>query len=398
MSHAQTDSESDTTKTQEADHQEDSQPAHFSFQVLYKVRVGVESDTFKKVIILIDKVERGKKEKQCAASHEGGHVPEVFVLETLVQNKGLGSFLCRHSLWLDHSSSVKHRSLIGWLFFPASPIILKIERQAVFSRENIMRLAQLSLFAGSKKPSGLGLKSLRMLFTGTMVLMCGCASSSQADNDKGTLVEDKYSLRADREALESLRKDIPAEVRKENDEKAFMDGMMSDLSRNPSEVRSRFSSVLNKKRDLFNKDMNKARETFNQEQRKEREAFTAEQGELRKSFSGKKVDAAERRAFFDDLDLKRKNFYANQKEKRDEFEAGSRDKRKDFDDYVKSKNDEFNQLHRDYTKRFEEAKRAKLEMQKQAEGQRKQQDKNLEEQYEPIRKLPPTILEPGSGE
>jgi hypothetical protein len=37
------------------------------------------------------------------------------------------------------------------------------------------------------------------------------------------LVDDKYSLKADRDALDELRKNIPIEVRKENDEKAFMD-------------------------------------------------------------------------------------------------------------------------------------------------------------------------------
>ncbi|WP_415062185.1 hypothetical protein [Bdellovibrio sp.] len=244
-------------------------------------------------------------------------------------------------------------------------------------------------------------KSLGLLALGILIVQGMWSATSFAEEAKPagtTLVDEKYSLKADREALEALRKQIPPEVKKENDEKAFMDQMMSDLSRSPSEVRGKFSSILNKKRDLFNKDMTKSREQFSKAQKEDREAFSKEQAEQRKSFSKRKASSEDRKEFFDELEAKRKDFYSNQKEKRDEFEAETRDKRKNFDDYVRAKTDEFNQLHRDYTKRFEENKKSQADIKKQAELKRQQMQKDLDHEYEPIRKKDPTVLEPNSTE
>ncbi len=209
------------------------------------------------------------------------------------------------------------------------------------------------------------------------------------------LVDDKYSLKADREAMEALRKDIPAERQKLNDEKAFMDEMMTDLSKHPSLVRSRFSTLLNKKRSVFNKDMTKDREVFSLTQRQDREKFTKDQTAVRKDFSRKKTSSEERQDFFGELDSRRKDFYSVQKEKRDEFEANMKDKRKNFDDYVRSKTDEFNQLHRDYTKRYEENKKLLSNHKKQAEIKRKQTEKDLENEYRDVNAKPATPLEVG---
>lgn len=268
-----------------------------------------------------------------------------------------------------------------------------------------MSLAPALLLAGSKpqdtrqKASQVGLRSLVYLLVCTVVILLSAIESraqSQGPDNDAVLIDESYSLKADRDALEALRKNIPAEVKRENDEKAFMDGLVSDLSRSPSEVRNQFSSITNKKRNLFNKDMTKAREQFNKIQKKEREAITKELAEERKDFAKSKVSSEERKEFYDEQEGKRKDFYENQKEKRDEFEADMRDKRKNFDDYIRSKTDEFNQLHRDYSKRYEENKKALADQKKQAELKQKELHQNLEKEYDPIRKKNPTILEPVS--
>ncbi|HWU41873.1 MAG TPA: hypothetical protein VN132_00505, partial [Bdellovibrio sp.] len=51
---------------------------------------------------------------------------------------------------------------------------------------------------------------------------------AKADSKTPPLVDEKYSLKADREAMDKLRQNIPEQVKKENDEKAFMDDMMTD--------------------------------------------------------------------------------------------------------------------------------------------------------------------------
>lgn len=213
-----------------------------------------------------------------------------------------------------------------------------------------------------------------------------------------TLVEDKYSLKADLEAFAEVRKNIPEDKRKENDERAFMDQMMSDLSKSPSEIRNRFSSIVYKKRNLFNKDMIKARESFSKNEKKMRDEFNKEQSEVRKSFQKKKVSSEERKEFFEDVEAKRKDFYLDIKEKRDEFEADVREKRRNFDDYIRSKTDEFNQLHRDYIKRYEENKKSQSDFKKQAAERKKNLQKELEIEYETIKKQSPIILQPYSVE
>ncbi|WP_374027932.1 hypothetical protein ACES2J_02930 [Bdellovibrio bacteriovorus] len=267
-----------------------------------------------------------------------------------------------------------------------------------------MSLSPAFATAGSKPQDTLRLRShenqrlrslIYVLFLTLVVLLSAIESRAQNEGPESTtLVDESYSLKADREAFEELRKNIPANVKKDNDEKAFMDGLVSDLSRTPSEVRGKFSSIVNKKRDLFNKDMTKAREQFGKIQKKERDEFTKDLADKRKAFAKTKSTSDERKEFYDEHESKRKDFYENQKEKRDQFEADMRDKRKNFDDYIRSKTDEFNQLHRDYTKRFEENKKALADQKKQAELKKKQQQQDLEKEYEAIRKQDPTILGP----
>lgn len=225
----------------------------------------------------------------------------------------------------------------------------------------------------------------RLLFASLLVFS---ASTSAQEAEDRTLVDENYLLKADREAFEELRKNIPAEKRNENDEKAFLDQMMSDFNRTPAEIRSQFSRILNKKRTNFQKDMTKKRELYTREEKKTREAFSKHQAQLRKDFAKTKVSSEERKEFFDDLSAKQRDFYAAQKEKRDEFEADFRDQRKNFDDYVKAKTDEFNQLHRDYTKRYEENKKALADQKKQQADKLKA----IEKEYEEIKKQPATEL------
>lgn len=213
-----------------------------------------------------------------------------------------------------------------------------------------------------------------------------------------SLVDENYSLKADREAFEELRKNIPEGQKKENDEKAFMDQLVSDLTRPPAEVRNKFQSIVTKKRNLFSKDMTKAREDFSKKQKDERSDFTDKQKNSREDFAKKKVDSKERSAFYDKLEAARKDFYTDQREKSDEFNEDIRERRKNFDDYMRARTDEFNEVHRDYTKRFEENKKFLADSKKQAELKRQQMQKDLDKQYEPIRNQTPIQLQPAEPE
>lgn len=241
-------------------------------------------------------------------------------------------------------------------------------------------------------------RSIKLIFLFSICCLSNFSTSKvhagEAQLSAPGLVDDKYSLKADLEALAELRKNIPPEKRKENDEKAFMDQMMDDLSKSPSEIRGKFFSILSKKRDIFSKDMSKIRQDFTNKQHKARDLFIKEQSEARKEFLEKKVSPEERRSFYSDLEGKRKDFYSMQREKRDEFEADIRDKRKNFEDYIRAKTDEFNQRHRDFTKRYEENKRTQADLKRQTTERKKHFDAELEREYKPIREKKAKLLEP----
>lgn len=227
----------------------------------------------------------------------------------------------------------------------------------------------------------------------SFVWVAACASRSSQDQSSETLVDAKYLLQADRDAFAELRKEIPDARKNENDEKAFLDQLMVDESRHPSEVQNQFTKAINKKRDLFNKDMNSVREKFNEQQKKARESFSAEQIRLRKDFSMQKSTSRERTDFFDGLEGKRKAFYSQQKDQRDQFEADFRDKRRNFDDYVGAKNSEFKQMYRDYERRNQERKRLQADTKKLREQVIKETEKVIDAEYEVIRKKQPIYLQ-----
>ncbi len=179
------------------------------------------------------------------------------------------------------------------------------------------------------------------------------SDSSAEQNKEKPLVEDSYRLKEDRQKFDEIRKDIPPERAQENDEKAFIAGLTSDITRHPEAVREKFSSIVRKKRELFNKDLEKSRNEFTKQERKDREAFNKNSELQRKEFTKDKHTNDERKDFFGDIDQKRKDFYTEQREKRDDFEANIREKRKNFEDYMREQNNDFNYEHRIYTKKHD---------------------------------------------
>ncbi|WP_374032019.1 hypothetical protein [Bdellovibrio bacteriovorus] len=79
-----------------------------------------------------------------------------------------------------------------------------------------MSLSPAFATAGSKLQDTLRPKSLiKVLFFTLVVLLSAIESRAQNEGPESTtLVDESYSLKADREAFEELRKNIPANVKK----------------------------------------------------------------------------------------------------------------------------------------------------------------------------------------
>ena len=167
------------------------------------------------------------------------------------------------------------------------------------------------------------------------------------------LIQDEYRLKDDRKALEELRKDLPPELKTENDELALLLKLTGETQdKPPTKVREKFNSLASKKRQLFQKDMDRKRREYVREEKKQREQFQKENEKIKKEFLSKKATADQKREFYSENEDRRRTFYQDLREKRDEFEADMRDGRKNFDDYIREKTSEFNQEIRAYEKRY----------------------------------------------
>lgn len=196
--------------------------------------------------------------------------------------------------------------------------------------------------------------------------LLGCASSSEkgsnqyqsADGDR-PLVDAKYSLAADREALNEMRSQVPEDKKKQNDEMAYLLGLFANPEKSPSEIRQQFDTLVRKKRGQFDKDITRERENFNKSERKKREDFLKEQKQVRDDFNKTKQDRDKKSDFYRDQDQKRSEYFADERDRRNDFESDVRERRKNFEDYVREKTTEFNQEHRAFSKRQEELKKEK---------------------------------------
>jgi len=212
-------------------------------------------------------------------------------------------------------------------------------------------------------------RALLLALFAFFVQSCQLSSNRSHESMPSGLVDPKYSIAKDRSELERLRESLPVEVKKENDEKALMAELMSELRYPPEGVREKYMSQVRKKRDLFNKDMSKAREEYGKNEKKARDEFLKKMEEERRDFLSGKVDRERRARFFNEQDEERRTYFAESREKREEFEAEFREKRKNFEDYAKEKTDEFNAELKNYTVRWKE----KLQREKEAAEAAEQQ-------------------------
>lgn len=206
-------------------------------------------------------------------------------------------------------------------------------------------------------------KTLRVLIVLLSSCICSCANTEE-NNQNPPLVEDKYRLMEDREKIEELRKDIPVEKRKENDEIAFNLQWMNEIRLNPSDIRSKFSQHLSRKRNLFNKDMTTARTEFSKEEKRKRDEFNQMMNQERATIARRHKNSKSKKELLDELDYKRKDFSAKQKLERDTFEEEVRDKKKAFEDYWKQRSDSFNADLKAYTLEFNEKKKVEKQIEK----------------------------------
>ncbi len=225
---------------------------------------------------------------------------------------------------------------------------------------------------------------MKVLVFASVVFLVGCTVSSKrpemsdANSTKTQpLVDPEYRLESDREAIKELRKGIPEEKQRSNDEAALLAELMGKVEKHPSDIRDKYNQMTRKKRDAFDKEMTKSREEYVKNERKKREEFLNGLQKERDAFSKSKHPREEQKEFYDNINQRRQEFFAAERENRGEFESDFRDKRKNFDDYMRERNQDFNEQHRAYYKAWEEKLKVDKMKKKMHEDELKKNDAQM---------------------
>ena len=209
------------------------------------------------------------------------------------------------------------------------------------------------------------LKSVGKIYLSFIFIgMTGCKSSPvpsdpapsvQVRND----LSPEISLKADREALAELRKEIPEQKRQANDELALVLQLMGEVKLKPSDVQSRFQLTVQKQRTEFRNKVAGLREAFRAAESERKEDFLSEQKAEREKFKSKKAASKIVREFYAAQDRERQAFFANERDRRKDFESEVATQSQDFDSYMREKQKEFAEQQRLYSARFYQVEREK---------------------------------------
>jgi hypothetical protein len=192
------------------------------------------------------------------------------------------------------------------------------------------------------------------------LVACGTQSKKSEKKDYSTLPEE-VSMKEDRQILDDLRKEIPEDIKQDNDEYAFLMKMMGEVRERPEKIRDRWNTETRRRRDKYSKINQRDRDNFNKEEKKAREEFLRAANKERDSKVKSGMKADERKEFFNEQETKRREFFANQQDARRDFESQIRQRTSDFEAMMRDKNSEFNTEHRAYSDRYRQWEKDKKE-------------------------------------
>lgn len=207
---------------------------------------------------------------------------------------------------------------------------------------------------------------LNLLLPLTVLFIILSTQALKAESsDVGSLGSQEVSLQGDKAELEKLRKDIPQDVKRENDDLGFILKLFEDKNRKPSKIKTQFNRSFNRLRKKKQQEFKKIRKEYTKAEKKVRKKFIADEKQKRKKFLDDKPSRDAKKSFFDEERTRRKDFFADEKLKRRDFEADIRAKRKDFDDYLKDRRRDFDDRYRQFVKDQREMKQKKKRLQQQ---------------------------------
>jgi hypothetical protein len=199
------------------------------------------------------------------------------------------------------------------------------------------------------------------------LIAAGCASGRpnpekvrQEDRERVKQeLDQEMSLKEDRESLDELRKEVPADTQKSNDELALFLNLIRQGTEAPQAVREKFNSLVMKRRSSFREKVERLRSKFRDDETRKREAFLNDQQKKRDGYLRRKHDPRDQRDFLRDLEKDRVTYFADERARRSSFESEIRAQSRDFDSYMRERQKEFDEQYRIYSKKFSEKPKEK---------------------------------------
>lgn len=200
------------------------------------------------------------------------------------------------------------------------------------------------------------------IFTITLVLIALISLTACKTGGPDSIAQDRAKveselgseiyLKEDRSKFAELRKEIPAETQKNNDELALFLNLMKQGRENPQDIRVKFQALVQTRRTSFRDKFQKLRNDFRNDEVKRREKFLADQKSKRDSYLKRKHDPKASREFFQEQEKERAGFFADERARRLAFEAELSTQSKDFDSFMRERQKDFDEQYRIYSKEF----------------------------------------------
>lgn len=227
--------------------------------------------------------------------------------------------------------------------------------------------------------TSVGKKFLFLVFCSAFVsvlALTSCSSGQKSGSDRenpaklADQLDEEVSLKADREKLAELRKDIPKEQKVFNDELAMDLELLTKAEKKPTRIRSEFQRQVSRLRNNFRKKSTRIRKDFRDTQKKQRDEFLKKLKEDRELFSSKKPEREKTKAFYAKQDVERKDFFAEQKDQRKDFDSKMRQKSKDFNANMRERVRQFEEQLRLYKKNYSAKQKEEREKKRRARQQK----------------------------
>lgn len=194
--------------------------------------------------------------------------------------------------------------------------------------------------------------SLTLVIFSSFAISCASKPSEPMPSESvRSQLQKEIRLSDDNQQISELRKSLPEQKRRDNDDLAEYLKKIELAQKDPDRARNEWSQLIQKRREKFRDATNKLRETYSADERKRREDFTKEQNKKKDELRNRKLKPQASQEAFAKLGEEQREYFNNERLRRKDFEAEVQVQMKDFEHMVRERQQAFNEQLRAYKKK-----------------------------------------------